>query len=117
MIVSVLGGSAIGWSLVRAVTGPLNQAIDIARNVAGSVLTQVIRTEGKSESAMMLSALRDMQASLVQVVSTVRSGSEGVTTASAEIEQGNHDLSNRTEQQASALEETAASMEESNSRV
>ena len=117
VIVSLLGGSAIGWSLIRAVTGPLNQAVDIARNVAGGDLTQVIRTEGKSETAMMLSALRDMQTSLVEVVSTVRSGSEGVATASAEIEQGNHDLSNRTEQQASALEQTAASMEELNSRV
>ncbi|MBC7621607.1 MAG: hypothetical protein H7293_21950 [Candidatus Saccharibacteria bacterium] len=117
VIVTLLGGSAIGWSLIRAVTGPLNQAVDIARNVAGSDLTQVIRTEGKSETEMMLSALRDLQTSLVEVVSTLRSGSEGVATACAEIEQGNHDLPNRTEQQASALEETAASMEELNSRV
>ncbi|OYU25630.1 MAG: hypothetical protein CFE41_20470 [Burkholderiales bacterium PBB2] len=117
VLISLAGGSAIGWSLIRAVTGPLNQAVSIARNVAGGDLTQVIRSEGKSETAMMLSALKDMQNSLVEVVSTVRAGSEGVATASAEIEQGNHDLSNRTEQQASALEETAASMEELNSAV
>ena len=117
VLVSLVGGSAIGWALIRAVTGPLNQAVRIARNVAGGDLTQEINTDGKSETAMMLSALKDMQTSLVEVVSTVRAGSEGVATASAEIEQGNHDLSNRTEQQASALEETAASMEELNSTV
>ena len=117
VLVSLLGGAVIGWSLIRAVVGPLNQAVSIARNVASGDLTQVIHTEGKSETAMMLLALKDMQTSLVEVVSTVRSGSEGVATASAEIEQGNHDLSNRTEQQASALEETAASMEELNSTV
>ena len=117
VLVSLVGGSAIGWSLIRAVTGPLNQAVSIARNVASGDLTQVIRTEGKSETAMMLSALKDMQTSLVEVVSTVRSGSEGVATASAEIAQGNHDLSSRTEQQASALQETAASMADLNSTV
>ena len=36
----------------------------------------------------------------------------GVAIASAEISQGNNDLSARTEHQASALEQTAASMEE-----
>jgi methyl-accepting chemotaxis protein len=35
-----------------------------------------------------------------------------VATASAEIAQGNNDLSARTEQQASALQQTAASMEQ-----
>jgi methyl-accepting chemotaxis protein len=44
------------------------------------------------------------------IVSQVREGSEGVATASAEIAQGNNDLSARTEHQARALEQTATSM-------
>jgi methyl-accepting chemotaxis protein len=40
-----------------------------------------------------------------------------VATACAQIESGNHDLSARTESQASALEETAASMEQLNATV
>jgi methyl-accepting chemotaxis protein len=118
VIVIALGlGTVIGWTLIRAITVPLNQAVAIARNVAGGDLTLNVEADGKSETAMMLSALKDMQASLVDVVSTVRSGSEGVATASSEIAQGNHDLSARTEQQASALEETAASMEELSATV
>ncbi len=117
VLISLVVGSAIGWTLIRAITAPLNEAVTIARNVAKGNLTQDIHSDGSSETAMMLSALKDMQSSLVDVVSTVRAGSQGVATASAEIEQGNHDLSNRTEQQASALEETAASMEELNSTV
>jgi methyl-accepting chemotaxis protein len=117
VLIALAGGSAIGWALIRAITAPLNQAVAIARNVAGGNLTQRIDSEGKSETALMLSALKDMQTSLVEVVATVRSGSEGVATASAEIAQGNHDLSARTEQQASALQETAASMADLNSTV
>jgi methyl-accepting chemotaxis protein len=43
-----------------------------------------------------------MRDSLVTVVSEVRGNSESVATASAQIAQGNQDLSGRTEQQASA---------------
>jgi methyl-accepting chemotaxis protein len=47
----------------------------------------------------------------------VRTSAENVSLASAEIAKGNNDLSERTEQQASALEQTAASMEELGSTV
>ena len=116
-IVAVALGLAISWVLVSAITQPLNQAVKVARNVAGGDLTQHIRADGRNETAILLNALKEMQDGLVKVVSVVRSGSEGVETASAEIAQGNNDLSARTEQQASALEETAASMEELSSTV
>ena len=48
------------------------------------------------------------RANLARVVSGVRSNAEGVASASAQIASGNNDLSARTEQQASALQETAA---------
>jgi hypothetical protein len=41
--------------------------------------------------------LKEMQASLVKVVANVRQNSESVATASAQIAQGNQDLSQRTE--------------------
>jgi methyl-accepting chemotaxis protein len=57
-----------------------------------------------------LVALHNMRKSLVRVVHDVRQGSSGVANASSEIAHGNHDLSNRTEQQAAALQETTSSM-------
>jgi methyl-accepting chemotaxis protein len=51
------------------------------------------------------------------VVREVRSGTDLITTASAEIAAGNQELSVRTEQQAGALEETASSIEELTSTV
>jgi methyl-accepting chemotaxis protein len=62
------------------------------------------------EFSPLLKALSSMQASLTGVVSQVRANAESVATASSEIAQGNQDLSHRTEQQASALQETSASM-------
>ncbi|MES2876866.1 MAG: methyl-accepting chemotaxis protein [Pseudomonadota bacterium] len=115
--IAIALGSTIGWMLIKAITKPLNQVVDIARNVASGNLTLHIDGSGKSETGLALAALKDMQTNLVEVVSTVRTGSEGVAGASAEIAQGNNDLSRRTEQQASALEETAASMEELSATV
>jgi methyl-accepting chemotaxis protein len=117
VVIAIGLGVMLAWALVRAITRPLNQAVEVAREVASGNLTQGITAQGKTETAQLLAALRDMQTSLVGVVSTVRQGSEGVASASAEIAQGNNDLSARTEQQASALEETAASMEELSATV
>jgi methyl-accepting chemotaxis protein len=47
----------------------------------------------------------------------VRQAADSVATASTQIAQGNHDLSQRTEMQASALQQTAASMDELSSTV
>ena len=60
----------------------------------------------------VLHGILQMQESMARIVGQVRHGADGVASASAEIAQGNHDLSARTESQASALEQTAASMEE-----
>ena len=107
----------LGWLLVRSITRPLNQAVEVSRAVAAGDLSLQFEATGNNETAQLLMALKNMQASLAQVVGNVRQNAEGVATASAEISQGNHDLSARTEQQASALEETAASMEELSSTV
>jgi methyl-accepting chemotaxis protein len=117
VLLAVVIASVIGWLLTRSITGPLNQALELARAVAAGDLTMEIESQGKSETAQVLAALSAMQASLVTVVTQVRTGSDSVATASAEIAQGNHDLSSRTESQASALEETAASMEELSATV
>ena len=116
-VVAALIGGLTGWLMSSNLTRLINQIVRITRTIARGDLTETIDSRGSNEAAMMLSAVREMQSSLVEVVSRVRSSSDGVATASSEIAQGNQDLSARTEQQASALQETAASMEELSSTV
>ncbi len=54
---------------------------------------------------------------LREIVGGVRESSTQIDSTSGEIASGNHNLSNRTEQQAAALEEIASSMEEITSTV
>jgi methyl-accepting chemotaxis protein len=117
MLLALVGGMLMAVRITRAITTPLSQAVELARNVAEGDLTLDIDSRGSNEMSQLLSALKDMQNSLVQLVGSVRASSAGVSTASAEIAQGNHDLSARTESQASALEETSANMEELSSTV
>ena len=117
ILVSLALAAFLAIWIIRAVTKPINQAVEIARSVAAGNLSTQFEAHGTNETAQLLHALNDMQSSLVKVVDNVRQGSESVSTASAEIAQGNNDLSARTEQQASALEETAASMEQLSATV
>jgi len=54
---------------------------------------------------------------LEKIIQQVRTGTDTIAIASSEIASGNHDLSNRTEQQAASLEETASAMEQLTSTV
>ncbi len=102
---------------VRSITRPLAQAVELANAVAQGDLSGPAIGHGRDEAGRLIAALLRMRTQLTQVVARVRSGAEGVATASAEIAQGNTDLSARTESQASALEETAASMEQMTATV
>jgi len=103
--------------IIRAITRPINQAVELSRAVASGDLSRQFEVSGHNETAQLLSALKDMQGTLAGVVAGVRQNAEGVASASSQIAQGNQDLSQRTEEQASALEETAASMEQLGSTV
>lgn len=107
----------LAWILIASITKPLVEALGVAESVASGDLTRHIKLAGQDEPGQLLAALQRMQANLVSSVSSVRRSAEAVSSASAEIAQGNNDLSGRTESQASSLEETAASMEELSSQV
>jgi methyl-accepting chemotaxis protein len=111
-ICSLSAGIFIAWWLTRSITRPIGEAVGVAQRVAAGDLTARIEVTQTDEAGQLLSALKQMNDSLVKVVGNVRQSSDSIATGSAQIAAGNQDLSQRTEQQASALEETAASMEE-----
>ena len=103
---------AIGLAIARSVTRPIRAAVKIAQRVAAGDLTSRISERGRDETSQLMQALKDMNAGLVHIVDSVRTGAATIATASTQIASGNLDLSSRTEHQASALEETASAMDE-----
>ncbi len=110
-------GAVLAVVLTRSITIPLARALHVAETVAAGDLTGVIDSHAQDEVGQLLRALGAMNASLLATVGEVRAGTDTMATAAREIAAGNLDLSVRTEQQASALEETAASLEELTSTV
>lgn len=116
-IFSVVMGGVCAFLISRSITRPLNRAVQVARTVASGDLSSRIEVTATDETGHLMQALKDMNDSLVNIVSQVRTGTDAIATASSQIAAGNLDLSSRTEEQASSLEETAASMEELTSIV
>ena len=117
VVLGILLAVLIGGAMIRQISRSLGEAMQITEAVARGDLTVPIHAQGKDEIARLLGGLTTMRDNLAHVVAGVRGNAQGVASASAEIASGNNDLSIRTEEQASALQQTAASMEELSSTV
>src|SRR5690606_29265275 len=98
--------------LNRMVLRPLRVAGRHFDRIASGDLTERIQVQSTNEIGVLYGAMRRMQDSLIRIVGTVRQGVEEINVGAREIYLGNTDLSDRTEHQAGALQETAASMEQ-----
>jgi methyl-accepting chemotaxis protein len=111
-VLSLLAGTALALGVTRSVAGALNEAAAAAERVAAGDLASAIEAKSTDETGRLLGALGRMQRSLRSMVGEIRSSSMAVAAASQQIAQGSVDLSRRTDGQAAALQQTAASMEE-----
>jgi methyl-accepting chemotaxis protein len=96
----------------RVVAHPLEYCVNVARGIAAGDLTQHVEVRSRNELGEMQQALKDMNQNLAKIVQEVRFSTDAIFSASHDIAQGNQDLSDRTERQASSLEDTAGSMAE-----
>jgi methyl-accepting chemotaxis protein len=112
----VAAATVITRGLLKQLGGEPGYTARIAKRIAEGDLSIAIRIKS-SDRGSLLSEMKQMRNSLVDIVSQVRRGTHTITTASREIAAGNTDLSSRTELQASSLEKTASAMEELTSTV
>jgi methyl-accepting chemotaxis protein len=112
----VAAATVITRGLLKQLGAEPGYTSKIATSIAEGDLSIAIDTKA-SDRGSLLSEMKQMRNSLVDIVSQVRRGTQTITTASREIAAGNTDLSSRTELQASSLEKTASAMEELTSTV
>lgn len=101
----------------------VNELVAIAENIimdtlrvfgamAHGSLDELIEAEYEGSFERLKQDANDTVTRLKDVVANIREASEAVNTAFREINHGNLNLSQRTEQQAASLQETASSMEQ-----
>ena len=107
----------LSFLLLRSILGALTAAVSIADRIANGELGNDVRVGAQDELGSLLDSLRRMDTKLVQIVGEVRGSADAVGSAARQLSHGNDDLSQRTQEQAAALEETASSMEEMTATV
>lgn len=124
LIILTLGGVAVGIligalitrGLTRQLGGePATVALLVSAIAKGDLTVPIDNSQAGAGS--IVEAMHFMQQSLKEVVGAVRDSSGSISIGATQIAKGNADLSERTEAQASNLQETAASMEELTSTV
>jgi len=98
-------GLVIACGLLKQLGCEPHQASRITRRIAEGDLSAVIDVK-PSDGTSMLHGIRAMRDDLAKSVGQVRNSTDMIATASSEIAAGNLDLSARTDEQASSLEET-----------
>jgi methyl-accepting chemotaxis protein len=114
--IAALAAVLITRNLTSKLGGEPDYAADVARAIASGDLTARIQLKPGDRDSLLASMAR-MRESLSDSVGEIRRSAEAVGAASQQIARGNANLSTRTEEHASALGETAASMEELTSTV
>lgn len=98
-------------SILKKMGGEPDYAAEVVQRVADGDLSITVRVKAGDNNSL-LHAVKDMIRKLSGIVANIRDSTESITTASQEIASGNTDLSQRTEQQATSLDETAVSLKE-----
>ncbi|MHD0644743.1 methyl-accepting chemotaxis protein [Pseudomonas aeruginosa] len=115
----------LGFFLVRFIANQIMRELgaepyevrDFAEAVGGGDLTGSTLKSTSVIPGSIMDALVKMSRQVAEAVKNVRLSADAVAATSAQIAMGNRELSARTEDQASAITETAASMEELGSTV
>ncbi|WP_019700858.1 methyl-accepting chemotaxis protein, partial [Paracidovorax oryzae] len=102
--------------ILRELGADPGAAAAVARSVAQGDLTIEIPAR-QGDATSLMAQLRSMRDQLAAMVAAIHESAESVSSAALQIAQGNSDLSARTEGQAGALQQTAASMEQLNGTV
>jgi methyl-accepting chemotaxis protein len=106
---TLVAAAGFAGLLARAIERPLADAVLIAETVASGDLSQEFTTERGGDFGRLLRALGGMEDTLTDLVTRIRGSTDSIAVAARQIDGGNTDLAQRTEEQAAALQQTSAS--------
>jgi len=111
--------SGIAFFIARTITRPVNDLVDMSKDIAQGEgdLTKRMEVATKDELGDLSTWFNMFLERLNNMVIEIKKHASNINVSSQEMALGNQDLSNRTNQQSSSLEETATAMEEINSIV
>ena len=98
--------------IVRSIIQPLNEAVELADQVASGDLTKDISTEYKDEPGKLTASLAEMVHRLRHAVGQAKYGADQVASGSTEVTSSAQTLADGANRQAASVEQVSAAMEE-----
>lgn len=111
-VLSIMLGSIFAYIINKNILTAINKSLKLAQEIKNGNLNYTINNESKDELGQLMLTLNEMSQGLKSMIIEIKDNGEQVNQIAHELFNGNNDLSLRTESQASALEEAAASLEE-----
>ena len=125
LMLAILGGALgagvivatlIARGVLKSIGGEPEYATEMTNQMAAGELGSTISVTAE-RSGSLLWAIKCLQEMMIRTTTEIKQAVDNVSTGSHQIATGNLDLSQRTEEQASALQETSASMAELTSTI
>ncbi|TLX56878.1 methyl-accepting chemotaxis protein [Stutzerimonas nosocomialis] len=107
----------LAYLLTRSIVQPLRLAVSVAETVASGDLSKTIDIEGRDEPAMLLTALKTMQAKLRETLERIALSSDQLASAAEELNVITEDSARGLEQQNNELEQAATAVNEMTAAV
>lgn len=98
--------------LMDRVAMPMSEVNRVVEALAAGDLTASMQGEFNGDFALLRDQLNSSMSTLGTMVNQISQASETINSAAYDISEGNSNLNTRTQEQSSALEETASSLEE-----
>lgn len=119
LIVLISAGISIivSFYIAGKISNPVKAMRDFASRIAEGNFTERVEVRQKDEIGQLAFALNSSADNLEQLISNIIIASENLSSAVDQITKGNMNLSQRTTEQASALEEIASTIEENTATV
>lgn len=102
----------IGIGFTKAITGPIQQALEFSKRVAAGDLTYRVVCDRKDEFGVLLITLNEMSGNLNNLVGNIQDSATQVSASSEELSASSQSLANASTEQAASIEETSAAVEE-----
>ncbi len=105
VIFSLLAVGMLAFFLTRSIVRPLDEAVDIAKRMAGGDLTVNIGIHQKDEIGSLAEAFEEMVSKIREAVTNVKISADNVAAGSREMRMRSQEVSSRSQEMSASAEE------------
>lgn len=115
--IALILGILMAFLITRAIVSPVNQAVNIASEVASGNLTVDIKASGTNEIGRLMAALATMVTSLRELVRSIESGASNIAASAEELSTVTSQTSDGINRQKQETDQVATAMNEMTATV